>query len=449
MSSDEQRVGPPSGRAGRRRARLACALALAFAPAGAPAEEAPLGDHAARTVVVMVFDGLAPALLASVPTPAFDRLRREGSATSRLVPAFPTISLVNGFTLSTGCWPEHHGIVSNVFLDPKRGRYDHSADADWLTGCEGMHQAAERQGVRAAALGWYGAYSGSGGAQATVVSEGRSFDAYPTDAVRLQEVTRLLRRAPADRPRLILAYFQGPDAAEHFEGIDSSAAKEAARAVDAQVGAVLAAIDAMPDRERVVLFVTTDHGMLPVTTLVNLRKILSNHEIPARAVATGTTALLYFDDPAQVPRAEQALARYEPLEVFRPAAAPPWAHLGRSPRVGDLVVSARPPYFIEDAERWPAWARWIARWGPKFLWARFSLAASHGYPPDTPGVEGVLFARGSGIAKGRTLPSLRVIDVHPTVMHLLSLRPGRQADGRIARALLDESPDPVPVSGSP
>jgi hypothetical protein len=421
------------------RALVAAGLAAAvvLAPARAGADEAPLGDHAARTVVVLVFDGFAPSLLGSIAAPAFDRMRSEGSFTSRLVPAFPTISLVNGFTLSTGCWPERHGIVSNLFADPRRGAYDHSADADWLTGCEGMHQAAERQGVRAAALGWYGAYSGERGPQATVVSEGRAFADYPPDAERAQEVARLLRLPPAQRPRLVLAYFKGPDSAEHFQGADSEAAKAAARSADAAVAVVLAAIDAMPDRARVALFVTTDHGMLPVTTLVNIRKILANHAIPARSLAAGTMALLYFEDPAQLPRAEQALKQYAAFDVFRPAAAPGWAHLGKGPRVGDLVVSARPPYFIEDVARWPAWARWIERWGPELLWARFSLKASHGYPPDTPGVEGLLYARGSGIAKGRALPSLRAIDLHPTVLHLLSLEPGRPVDGRVASELLD------------
>jgi hypothetical protein len=412
-------------------------LAAAFGSEAARADEAPLGDHAARTTVVLVFGGLAPALLASVPAPAFDRLRREGSFTNRMLPAFPTSSLVNGFTLSTGCWPERHGIVSNFFLDPKRGTYDHSADADWLVGCEGMHQAAERQGLRAAALGWYGAYSSTKGPQASVVSEGRVFEEYPPDPERAREVARLLGLPPGQRPRLILAYFKGPDAAEHFQGADSEKAKEAARTADAAVGTVLAAIDAMPDRARVTLFVTTDHGMLPVSTLVNIKKILANHQLPARAFATGTTALLYLDDPLQLARAEQVLGRYAAFDVFRPASAPSWSHLGRGPRVGDLVVSARPPYFIEDVARWPAWARWIAEWGPEFLWGRFSLKASHGYPPDTPGVEGLLYARGSGIAKGRAVSSVRAIDLHPTVMHLLSLEPGKPVDGRIAAELLE------------
>ncbi|HEX9814908.1 MAG TPA: alkaline phosphatase family protein, partial [Myxococcota bacterium] len=96
-----------------------------------------------RTVVVMLFDGFAPAYIEDFQTPNFDRMREEGAFTHRMDPAFPTISLINGVTISTGCWPEHHGIVTNKFIDPERGVYDHSADADWLTGCEHMHQAAE------------------------------------------------------------------------------------------------------------------------------------------------------------------------------------------------------------------------------------------------------------------------------------------------------------------
>lgn len=413
---------------------LALGLSLAWP---VHADEAPLGDHAARTVVVLVFDGLAPKLLAGAELPTFDRLRREGSHTNRMLPVFPSLSLVNGFTLSTGCLPEHHGIVSNLFDDPKKGFYDHSFDADWTTGCEGMHQAAERQGVRTAALGWYGAYSEAKGPQASIVSPGRVFAEFPTDAERAREVANLLQLPPERRPRLILAYFKGPDAAVHREGVDSEAARKAVRAADAAVATVLQAIEGMTDRDRVTLFVTSDHGMLPVATLVNVEKILANHAIPARARSTGTTSLLYFNDPSQVERAEKLLSGYAEFEVFRPSAAPKWAKLGAGPRTGDLLLSARPPYFMEESAHLPAWARMVLRYGPEFVWGWPLLAASHGYPPETPGMEGVLFARGSGIAKGREVPSIPAIDLHPTVMRLLLLEPGQPVDGIVANALLE------------
>src|SRR5215475_11035614 len=105
--------------------------ALMFAGNAAAAE---------RTVVAVLFDGFAPAELdAAKPTPNFDRLKREGAWSRHLVPAFPTISLINHTTYETGCWPEHHGIMSNIFYDPQKGLFGkghHEADADWHTGCE-------------------------------------------------------------------------------------------------------------------------------------------------------------------------------------------------------------------------------------------------------------------------------------------------------------------------
>jgi hypothetical protein len=99
-------------------------------------------------------------------------------------------------------------------------------------------------------------------------------------------------------------------------------------------------------------------------------------------------------------------------------------------------VSAKPPYFIEDLDRWPSWTRWLGAWGPELLWAGFALKATHGYPASTPGVEGVLYAWGAGIAAGHELPSVRAVDVHATVAHLLRIKPGSPGDGQVAAELL-------------
>src|SRR5215472_11037929 len=359
-----------------------------------------------RTVVVLLFDGFAPALVDALDTPGLDRMRREGVFTHHLEPAFPSISLINQVTISTGCWPEHHGIVTNVFLDPQRGRYDHDADADWLTGCEHLFQAAERQGVRSAALGWVGAHSATRGPQASVVEPERHHcrePVEPGDLARAGEVVRLLELPDAQRPRLVVAYFCGPDDAEHFTGMDSAETRHAVEQSDAIVARLLAAIDALGARDRVTLVVTTDHGMREITTLANVKRILADNAIAGRALSTGTTSFVYLDDPASAEAAAAKLAGYRQFDVLRKSALPEWAHLGSGPRVGDLILSAHPPYFMEDTERWPVWAQWIADYGPEFLWARFSLKATHGYPSDTLGMHGILYAWGSGVAVGREL----------------------------------------------
>src|SRR5271170_3504940 len=117
-------------------------------------------SSAERTVIVTLFDGFSPAMADATKTPNLDIIKREGAWSRHLVPAFPSLSMTNHTTFATGCWPEHHGIMSNIFYDPKRGRFGEGttnvADADWRTGCESMWEAAERQGVRAAVFNWIG-----------------------------------------------------------------------------------------------------------------------------------------------------------------------------------------------------------------------------------------------------------------------------------------------------
>jgi arylsulfatase A-like enzyme len=411
-----------------RERRSPCRLAARVLAVVAVVALAVPADAAERSelVVVLLFDGFAPALVDRHPTPTLHALRTEGAWTHEMVPPFPSISFVGQTTIATGCWPEHHGIVSNRFFDPVRGPFEHARDADWLAGCEWLQTVSERQGIRTASLGWVGSFSETRGALATDTSPERRWKDFPSDAERETQVLELLSRPPATRPRLILAYFREPDHAAHFTGMDSATTAAAVTASDAVIGRILAALRRI---RGATLIVTTDHGMLPVSTDVNVAKILANHRLNARFVSAGTTSLLYFDDPAERDRAARELAGYDAFTVVPRDAQPPDWHLGTGPRVGDLILSARPPYFIEDVHLWPPWARWLATWGPELLWAKPFLRASHGYPPATTGVAGIFYAWGAGVATGRRVPAIRAIDIHPTIARLLAIAPGAGVDG--------------------
>ncbi len=390
----------------------------------------------AQTVVVLLFDGWTPAMVSTEASPALLALGREGAWTHRVEPVFPTVSLPNHVSLSTGCWPARHGIVSNLFLDPGRGAYDHDVDADWLLGCEHLQEVAERQGVRTAALWWPGARSTVRGPLAsTVMAAGQ--DTVP-DRIRGERVVELLRRPAAERPRLILAYFHGPDEAAHYRGIESNEVRQAVQRSDSIVASVLDALRALRAAgEPVTLIVTTDHGMAEIRTIVNVKRILRSARIDARFESSGTTSFLYLTDrsAAAVDRAVTALSRYTQFDVLRRSDIPEAWHLGESDRLGDLVISARPPYFIEDLDTWPRWARWLGTVGPKFIWARPVLKATHGYPADTPDMRALLYAWGDGIAAGDPGP-VRTIDVHPTVAAILGIAPGSPVDGAPIAALV-------------
>jgi predicted AlkP superfamily pyrophosphatase or phosphodiesterase len=89
-------------------------------------------------------------------------LAAEGaSAPEGMLPAYPSITFPNHYTIITGLYPEHHGIVANMFYDPtrKEAYTYHDAksvgDGTWYGGTP-LWVLAEQQGMRSACFFWVG-----------------------------------------------------------------------------------------------------------------------------------------------------------------------------------------------------------------------------------------------------------------------------------------------------
>src|SRR5882724_2829200 len=96
------------------------------------------------------------------------RLKAQGVSARALIPVFPSNTFPNHYTLVTGLFPAHHGIVDNDFFDADSGRFFHSNqailvhDPRWWKG-EPIWVTAEKQGVKSAASFWVGAETEIGG----------------------------------------------------------------------------------------------------------------------------------------------------------------------------------------------------------------------------------------------------------------------------------------------
>ncbi len=78
-----------------------------------------------------------------------------------MLPSYPSLTFPNHFTIVTGLYPEHHGLVANNFYDEtKQARYSISdpkavTDGSWYSGVP-LWSLAESQGMRTACLFWPG-----------------------------------------------------------------------------------------------------------------------------------------------------------------------------------------------------------------------------------------------------------------------------------------------------
>ena len=71
-------------------------------------------------VVLVSFDGFRHDYLDRFETPGFDQLAASGVIAEALVPVFPSLTFPSHYSIATGMYPAHHGIVGNRFYDPYR-----------------------------------------------------------------------------------------------------------------------------------------------------------------------------------------------------------------------------------------------------------------------------------------------------------------------------------------
>src|SRR5579864_5625940 len=97
-----------------------CLLVLCLAGLSRPPIHA---QGAARPLVILVsFDGWRWDYDTKAPTPNLRRLAVRGTRATGLIPSYPSKTIPNHYTIATGLYPGHHGMVANVIRDPATGR---------------------------------------------------------------------------------------------------------------------------------------------------------------------------------------------------------------------------------------------------------------------------------------------------------------------------------------
>src|SRR5258708_6682664 len=69
-------------------------------------------------VLLISLDGFRWDYLDRYPAPNLSALAAQGVRAKGLIPAFPSDTFPNHYTIVTGVYPETHGIIANGFYDP-------------------------------------------------------------------------------------------------------------------------------------------------------------------------------------------------------------------------------------------------------------------------------------------------------------------------------------------
>lgn len=330
---------------------------------------------------------------------------RGASAPQGMIPAYPSLTFPNHYTIITGLYPEHHGIVANSFYDPERREVfsfrdpESVRDGSWYGGVP-LWSLAESQGMRTACFFWPGS-------EAKIANERPShylrYDARYPDRKRIDQVIAWLKLPPAQRPHFITLYYSLVDHEGHLHGPDSEQVREAVQHQDALMGELETRLNAL--HLPIDLIIVADHGMARVEG----DPIVLNKFASLTGFKT-VGSLLYPSSKADAQRAYQQLKAADAgFRVFRRAHVPPELHYNSNPRIGDPVIVAQGPYLIQAHTEPGA--------------SPSTLIGNHGYNPfEMKSMRAIFFAEGPDIQPGTQLKPFENVNIYPFIADILGLK---------------------------
>ena len=396
-------------------------------PGGRPAgldtpdgASATRGENAASKlgapyVVLVSLDGFASRYVAQYKPPAIQALTTQGVwARDGMIPVFPSLTFPNHYALATGMYPEHHGLVSNAFLDPARGAWYSMSDqatvgdGTWYRG-EPLWVTAERQGMVAASYFWVGSEAAVSGVRP---SYWRPYDAGVPNDDRVDQVLAWLKYPAAYRPHLVTLYMSTTDAVGHAYGPDSPEMASAVASVDASIARLVQGIDALPHAGQVTLIVLADHGM-DGYTVAGRRYMADASSLTGLTIASaGPAANLHVAAGRNVSALRDSLGSIPGVSAYLRTEVPERLHYRADARIGDVVLVADSGLMVYPANDRAETGGWTHGWDNALL----SMRA-------------LFVARGPTLPKGRVLDPFELIQIYPLVTRILGLTASAGIDG--------------------
>lgn len=362
-----------------------------------------------QTVVLVSLDGFRWDYLDRPEAAGLRAIAASGVRARQMQPVFPTVTFPNHYTIVTGLWAEHHGIVGNTMEDQRLGRFVISdtvavRTSGWWGG-EPIWVTAEKQGRHSAAMFWPGSEAEIGGVRPSWYER---YDERVSHASRVRKVLNWLALPRDSAPAVITTYFSSVDHEGHRNGPDAPETRAAIASVDSAVTAIWRGIQASPNGPNVNLIVVADHGM--AATSSSRRIVLDDLLEPGtwRVTELNPVAMI-APGPGKVDEVFSRLSSVPHLKVYRKNQIPDRWHFRDNARIPEILAVAE--------EGWVIATRDLVTRRPLY-----GDGGTHGYDNTLASMQAIFIAAGPAFAQGKEVPRVRNVDVYDLMTHILGLR---------------------------
>jgi len=376
----------------------------------------PEADPIESYVVVVSFDGFRWDYADIYDTPNFRELAIHGVRASRMIPSFPTKTFPNHYTLATGLYPDHHGILNNSFYASDLGGIYRIGDPVMVTDGaayfgEPIWVTAEKQGVKSACYFWVGSEAEIMGVRPSYWT---TYDGSIPYRDRVDQVIDWLSLPMSKRPALVTLYFDEPDYTAHRAGPESEATGKAIAQLDSILGYLRTEISNLEHKDRINLIVLSDHGMAPVSAdkYVNLNDYIK--EDWAINVVGGNPVYLVQPEEDCADSIIRVFRGMEGVNAWQKEDIPERLHFGSHPRFPGIVVLADSTWSLGTDPDPSGYA-----------------GGAHGYDNAFTDMHTIFYAEGPFFKENVEAASFSNVEVYGIIAHLLDLDPAK-TDGDLS-----------------
>ncbi|MGX9987459.1 alkaline phosphatase family protein [Soonwooa purpurea] len=370
-------------------------------------------------VIMISVDGFRYDYPQKYQTEHLNKLASQGVKAKYMTPSYPSITFPNHYTLVTGLYPSHHGLVDNFFYDYKRKEaYKMNdgkvvIDGSWYSG-KPLWSLAEEQGLLSASLFWVSSQSDAGKTRPTYYY---NYHEKFNNETKENIVLNWLKLPEEKRPHFITLYYPEVDANGHHHGPDAKETAQAVKSVDQSIGNLVQKINALGLKNVNFIFVS-DHGMI---------KVDKEHTIDIPEILKDRSRFDYFNSQTllrvKVKNADEIKQVYRELKrskskdykIYTADCMPRRLHYGAKDdtfgRIGDIfLLPNAPKIFLEKGKT--------------------TTLGKHGYDPKkVPEMRAAFMAWGPAFKNNLEISAFNNVNVYPLVTKILGLKISSSIDG--------------------
>jgi predicted AlkP superfamily pyrophosphatase or phosphodiesterase len=405
---------------------------------------------ATKKVIVISIDGLRGITMASLSTrglhtPNLNEFAQGGALADGLIGVYPTVTYPSHTTLVTGVSPSIHGILGNGMFDP-----EHQFDGAWYWYAQQikrptLYTIAKQKGLTTAGVSWpvtvdssidhnFPEYREPDSEEGLLLYGGLCTQGLLTTyekanaPLQLGHIDDELRASMARylistyKPDLLFVHLIDMDHQQHVHGPDSPEAFKTLENIDRLIGTIRDAVKASEPNDQVDFIVVSDHGFRPVEKQLNPNAILTSLGLEGTtndpekwrvsAFANGASFGLVAHDPNDTEAIAKATETFKQLasegtfgiDKFYDATETR-ALEGYSNSFAS--ISMKSGFLVGNSSSGP----WLTDTKTRGM---------HGYAPGPKELDASFLAFGPGIPH-RHIPRSKLVDVAPTVAHILNL----------------------------